>query len=81
MVSRHCLSKPRIRFNTVKREGIELAVTFTAKVDADLRVGTVAETITVTGETPIVDVQSTTRQRVIDREVIDLFRLRRVVSL
>src|SRR5258706_16181300 len=36
-----------------------------------MRVGALAETITVTGETPIVDVQNTKRQRVIDREVID----------
>ena len=58
-------------FNTVKREGIELSGTFSAKIDADLRVGALEETITVTGETPLVDVQNTKRQRVIDREVID----------
>ena len=58
-------------FSTVKREGIQLTGTFTATIDTDLRVGAVEETITVTGETPIVDVQSATRQRVIDRELID----------
>ncbi len=58
-------------FNTVKREGVELAGSFSAKIDADMRVGALEETITVTGETPIVDVQNTRRQRVIDREVID----------
>ncbi|HEY3161363.1 MAG TPA: carboxypeptidase regulatory-like domain-containing protein [Vicinamibacterales bacterium] len=58
-------------FSTVKRDGIELTGTFTASIDAELRVGTVEETITVSGETPIVDVQSATRQRVIDRELID----------
>ena len=36
-----------------------------------MRVGALEETITVTGETPIVDVQNTKRQRVIDREIID----------
>src|SRR5262249_39085602 len=41
-------------FTTVKREGIELTSDFTAQVNADLRVGSVAETITVTGESPIV---------------------------
>src|SRR5881296_2193770 len=45
-------------FTTVKREGIELTGTFTASVNAELRVGGVAETITVSGESPIVDVQS-----------------------
>ena len=49
-------------FNTVKRDGIELAGTFTATVNADLRVGSLEETITVTGEAPIVDVQSVTQQ-------------------
>ena len=58
-------------FSTVRREGIQLTGTFTATIDTDLRVGAVEETITVTGETPIVDVQSATRQRVIDRELID----------
>ncbi|PYR70982.1 MAG: hypothetical protein DMF88_01125, partial [Acidobacteria bacterium] len=48
-------------FNTVKRDGIVLSGTFTAKIDADLRVGALEETITVTGETPIVDVQNTKR--------------------
>src|SRR6266699_1861305 len=48
-------------FSTVKREGIELTGAFVATVNADLRVGSIAETITVSGETPIVDVQSTTR--------------------
>ena len=58
-------------FSTVKREGLELSGAFTATVNADLRVGTVEETITVSGETPIVDIQSTTRQQVLDHAVID----------
>ena len=58
-------------FATVRREGLELAGTFTATVNADLRVGTLEETVTVTGETPAVDVQSTLRQRVMDREILD----------
>jgi len=58
-------------FNTVKREGIELTGTFVATVNADLKVGSIEETITVTGETPVVDVQSTSRQRVLSKELID----------
>ena len=58
-------------FNTVKREAIELTGSFTASVNADLRVGALEETVTVTGETPIVDVQSTTRQQVLNQEMID----------
>lgn len=49
-------------FSTVRREGIELSGSFTATVNADLRVGSLEETITVIGETPIVDVRSTRRQ-------------------
>ena len=56
-------------FSPVKREGIELTGSFTATVNADLRVGALEETITVTGESPIVDVQSVTQQRVIGKDV------------
>src|SRR5437870_1859864 len=49
-------------FSTVKREGIELTGSFVATVNADMRVGALEETIVVTGETPIVDVQSARRQ-------------------
>ena len=42
-------------FTTVKREGIELAGSFNATVNVELRVGEVTETVTVTGESPIVD--------------------------
>ena len=51
-------------FSTFKREGIELTGSFTATINADLKVGTLEETITVTGESPIVDVQSARRQTV-----------------
>ena len=59
-------------FTTVRREGIELTSDFTANVNADLRVGAVAETITVTGETPVVDVQNITTRTVMTREVMDV---------
>ncbi len=57
-------------FSTVKREGIALEGTFTATINADMRVGELTETITVTGESPIVDVQSVRRQMVLDNEII-----------
>src|SRR6195256_1390918 len=44
-------------FTSVKREGVELTGTFVATINADLKVGAIAETITVAGETPVVDVQ------------------------
>jgi len=58
-------------FTSVKREGIELTGTFTATINADLKVGAVAETITVTGETPVVDVQSAKRETVLSSNVIE----------
>jgi hypothetical protein len=58
-------------FNTVKREGVELSGNFTATINADMRVGEVQETVTVTGEAPTVDVQSATRQRVMSSELVD----------
>src|SRR5258708_4473249 len=57
-------------FSTYKREGIELAGAFVATINADLKVGALAETITVTGETPIVDVQSVTKQTVVNRDIL-----------
>jgi len=58
-------------FSTVKREGLELSGSFVASINADLKVGAVAETITVTGETPLVDVQSAAVQKVVTKEVVD----------
>src|ERR1700694_4577765 len=44
-------------FGTFRREGIERPPSFTATVSAELKVGSIAETITVTGAAPMVDVQ------------------------
>ena len=57
-------------FTTVKREDIDVSGVGVITINADMRVGTVQETITVTGETPVVDVQSTRRQQVIDDETL-----------
>jgi Carboxypeptidase regulatory-like domain len=58
-------------FSTVKHDGVEVTGTSTASVNAELKVGTVSETITVSGETPVVDVQSASVQTVVTKEVID----------
>jgi len=57
-------------FKTVRREGIELTTGFVATVNADLGVGAIAETITVTGEAPVVDVQGMTQQQVFSRDTV-----------
>jgi hypothetical protein len=58
-------------FNTVKRDGIEVSGAGTFQVNADMRVGAVEETVTVTGQAPTVDVQTVTRQQVMNHQVID----------
>src|SRR5918911_326659 len=52
-------------FNTFVREGIVISVGFTATVNAEMQVGSLAETITVTGETPLVDTQNARQQKVL----------------
>jgi hypothetical protein len=58
-------------FNTYRRDGVVLSGSSTVTVDAELRVGALEETVTVTGESPIVDVQTTTRSQVLNAEIID----------
>jgi hypothetical protein len=58
-------------FNTVVREGIELRGAFTATVNAELQVGTIEDKITVTGASPIVDIQNVRQQRILSKDVID----------
>lgn len=53
-------------FSTVRREQVEVSPSFTATIDADMRVGNIQETVTVTGESPIVDVQSAAQTRSVD---------------
>src|SRR3989442_12740369 len=58
-------------FSAVKREGIELTGNFTATVNAELRVGGLEETVTVSGQSPVVDVQNVVQQRVMSRELLE----------
>ena len=57
-------------FSTLKREGIELKAGFTATVNADLQVGSLEETITVTGAAPLVDTQNVRQQTVVSSELL-----------
>ena len=60
-------------FSTVRREGVEVSGAQVITIGADLRVGGVQETITVTGETPVVDIHTAARtQKVIDNDVISV---------
>jgi hypothetical protein len=57
-------------FSAVRREGVELAGSATFQVNAELRVGALEETITVTGEAPVVDVQNVRTEAVLTDEII-----------
>ena len=58
-------------FQTVDRAGFQLLSDFNARIDAEMKVGAMEETITVTGAAPIVDVQSAAHVQVLDRDAID----------
>ena len=58
-------------FSTFVRDEIDLAGGFTANINIQLTVGGIEETVTVTGETPVVDVRTTQRREVLSREVMD----------
>jgi hypothetical protein len=57
-------------FKTFRRDGLVLGAEFNATVNGEMSVGGLEETITVTGESPIVDVQSAKRQRTLDSELV-----------
>ncbi len=57
-------------FATFKRDGIQLTGSFTASIDAEMRVGGLEETVTVTGESPIVDVSSARRETTINNDIL-----------
>ena len=60
-----------VGFGAVKREGVELPANFTAAINAELKVGDVQETITVSGQSPVVDVQNTSVRNLIAKDVLD----------
>jgi hypothetical protein len=69
-----------IGFSTVKREGIELTGSFVATVNAELRVGSIEETITVTSETPVVDVQSARQQLTVSKDILAALPTSRLIG-
>src|SRR2546425_9793613 len=58
-------------FNTFKRDNIEVSGIAVVTINADMKVGSIEETVTVSGETPVVDLQSTTKERVMSKDVVD----------
>src|SRR5262245_21380510 len=58
-------------FNAFRREAVDLPSNFNMTINADLRVGALEESVTVTGASPAVDVQSTQRTHVLNRDLLD----------
>ena len=58
-------------FTTVVREGVELTAGFTAPVNVELGVGALEETITVSGQSPVIDVQRVQELSVVTKDVLD----------
>src|SRR5262249_6342660 len=67
-------------FSSTKREGLELPSNFTMTVNIDLKVGALAETLTVTGSSPLVDVQSPTKSQVLNRDALDAIPTGRTIQ-
>jgi hypothetical protein len=67
-------------FSTFKRDGLELTTGFTATANAELRIGALEETITVTGASPVVDVQNVRQQTVFRKDVQEALPLGRSIA-
>jgi len=69
---RYTVSFTLAGFTTVVRTNVEVLANFTATVNADMAVGALNETITVSGEAPVVDVQSASQSRALTAEVFGI---------
>src|SRR5688572_4049401 len=66
----YCVTAALPGFKTIKQDNVQVGGSATLTIPFQLSVGGLEETITVTGETPVVDVQSVRRETVLDQEVI-----------
>jgi len=58
-------------FQTLERQGVDLPANFNASINVEMSVGSLEETVTVSGASPIVDVQSSQQTVNLRREVLD----------
>jgi hypothetical protein len=58
-------------FRTVDRPDVRISAAFVATINGKMEVGSVSETITVTGESPTVDVRSNLQQTVMNQEILE----------
>jgi hypothetical protein len=58
-------------FSSYKRTDIIVPANVTVPINGEMKVGSLEETITVTGASPVVDVQNTSKVQVMTRELMD----------
>ena len=58
-------------FRTMDRPDVQINASFVATINVKLEVGSVSETITVTGESPTVDVRSNVQQTIMNQEILE----------
>ncbi len=58
-------------FRSVDRPDVRISAAFVATINGKMEVGSLAETITVTGESPTVDVRSNVQQTVMNQEILE----------
>jgi hypothetical protein len=66
-------------FSTAIRDVVELPTNFVATINVEMKVGTLEESITVSGQTPVVDVQQAARTVVLGRDLIDALPTTRAI--
>jgi hypothetical protein len=67
-------------FQTLKREGLDLPANFTATVNGEMKVGGLEESVTVSGASPVVDVQTNVKSQVLSRDVLDAVPTARTIQ-
>lgn len=57
-------------FQTLQRQGLVLTVGFVATIDVSLSLGSIAESVTITGQSPVVDIRTTTRATSVTNDLL-----------
>jgi len=58
-------------FTSFRRDGIELTSGFTATLNVDMKVGALSETVTVSGEAPLVDTRNARKQTIVSSDLLN----------
>jgi hypothetical protein len=67
-------------FQTIRREGVELPADFTATINGEMRLGSLEESVTVSGQSPVVDIQSTSQSQSLSSAVLEVVPTGRTIQ-